>query len=173
MTLLEIVVALTIAAVVLAGAHAIVGSLAAQASLLDDTDRADAIAGNGERLLRAFALDARAGVEPSATFAGQATAVAWDSWCAVPNGWKERCRVNAELVHHLGDEGTELRLTTSVGDSLVVLHAPSSARLMFLDDARLGGAWVAAWGPATARPVAIGVLSSADTLILATARSVR
>ena len=173
LTLLEVVVALTITAFVLLGARAVVDGIAAIARADDAEDRGHLAAMNGRRLLLELGLDARAGIDPSATFGGDDASATWDTWCRVPRGWKERCRATVSLARD--SVGAALILETSIDRdaTLALVRLDGTPVVAYLDDARFGGRWVPAWGPSTARPVALGVLSQTDTLILPTSRSMR
>lgn len=172
-TLVETMVALTLSAIVLLGAREMIDALARRSTIGDGADREHARRVNGERLLRELVLDSRAGVEPSATFSGAASSLTWDTWCRAPQGWKERCRIDLAARSTADGQGFALVATGPDAIETEVVRDERPLRLAFLEDSRHGGRWSATWGPATARPVAVGIFTDRDTLILPTGRVLR
>lgn len=172
-TLVEVMVALTLSAIVLLGAREVIDTLARRSTTSDRADREHAMRVNGERLLRELVLDSRAGTEPRATFGGVTSALVWDTWCRTPQGWKERCRIDLAVRSSTDGLGFALVATGPDAIEIEVVRDERPPRLVFLEDARHGGRWSATWGPATVRPVAVGVITARDTLILPTGRALR
>lgn len=138
--------------------------------LADDADRlvahaADADArANAERSLRELVLRLEVGTDDARRFAGDERLARFTSWCDVPRGWQERCIVTLALDR----EGTEpvLAASLSTGELLVIRRGLANARLRYLADAARGGTWFRSWGESVTAPLAIAVVSDADTLIL-------
>jgi prepilin-type N-terminal cleavage/methylation domain-containing protein len=166
-TLVEVSVALLLAAIALAGARVTLGAMVDHAAAITAAGRETLVRGNGERTLRALALHAEAGTDTSAAFGGTATGVVFDSWCLTPRGWRERCRVALTLDRDAADPGRySLRAWLPELAPLELLEVPAPARFAFLEDPVHGGTWSATWGPSVVAPSAIGVFSEGDTLIL-------
>jgi prepilin-type N-terminal cleavage/methylation domain-containing protein len=163
-TLVEVMVALLVAAVVLMGARALLRQLA------DDGGRIARAAAEGDRaaaadaLLRAVA--GRLDVSPVADrrFTGEPQGAHFHSWCEVPDGWLERCAASVGVIDLAGE--AVLALTLSTGETVPLRRGFSSAALLYLSDAGGGGQWVRSWGTAITAPVAIGVVVDGDTSIV-------
>lgn len=162
-TLLEVVVALAIAGMLLLGARWVLSAVG------DGTERVSAEAGevdaaaNAERLARDLALrtEVRLGGE---RFRGDARGVRWGTWCDVPAGWQERCRVTLAV---LSTEGRNvLALAFDDGAIVPVREGFTAGQVMYLRSAESGGVWSAAWDSEIAVPLAIGVVMDRDTLVL-------
>ncbi|HEX2780180.1 MAG TPA: prepilin-type N-terminal cleavage/methylation domain-containing protein [Gemmatimonadaceae bacterium] len=163
-TLLEVIVALAVSAVVVLGARMLAEQVGeAGRYVVAAATRADRDA-NGERMLRDLLLRLEVGTSGAANFAGAADSAAFSSWCDVPRGWRERC--NVSLVVHRGEARDTLRVRTSSGLDFAALDRPSPVSLRYLDDAGAGGRWFISWGAGITAPLAIGVVTPADTAIL-------
>lgn len=169
-TVLELIVALAVGGTAILGAAAVLGNVADQAERLTDEARASDAQANGERLLRALAASYVSGFDGGIAFAGERTAATFVSWCHVPDGWQERCRVR--LVLRAGpsaDSFSALVAELSSGSSEVLLSGLPGAgavELRYLDDPAGGGRWFHTWGAGVSAPIAIGVVTATDTLIV-------
>lgn len=170
-TLVELTVALLVGAVAIGGARAVMTTLVDQAARVDSAHAEIATSINGERLLRRLVLEVRTGQEPGSTFSGTAALASFDSRCAMPGGWAEPCRVELRIEPGAGSAENLLIARLSSGERLEVGRLAAGAQLAYLDDAAHGGRWTPRWGPGTAAPLAIGVISSEATLIFPVRRS--
>lgn len=162
LTLLEVIAALAISALVLGAAGALIQSLAdaeqrarqAMARAIDDLAT--------ERVVRSAVLAADlGGTAPLAWLSGPGEALVLKARCPTARGWSEPCA-----------------LTFVPGDTLRVglgTHQASMAdwhveSLLLLQDASLGGLWVDRWLDSLRLPQAIGVVRrqaiGLDTVIL-------
>jgi len=197
----ELLVAVTVGAVVALGARALFEGVAGGAARVA-AERADAATtANGLRVLRALAAQVEVGVfptEPSSGApraeersstaggaAGSGPAVTGDdetlrmaTWCATPSGWPERCLASLTFI---AARTTEVApAVRDVGQDLVAELAPSAPAppthlalvrglhapaFRYLASAASGGRWVARWDD-PAVPLAVGVVTATDTLIL-------
>jgi Prokaryotic N-terminal methylation motif len=169
-TLISVMVALAIGAITIGGARAVTIALVDHAQRLDDAHAQVSEAINGERLLRRLVLESEAGRDPGATFAGNETQAAFDTWCHTANGWAERCRVELTLAPPVADSMVTLGAALAAGERLTLGRFKAPVRLAFLEDAAHGGTWSARWGPSTAAPMAIGVFAADVVLIVPTRR---
>ena len=165
-TVLEVIVALTVGAMVLVGARVMLGAIADGGEAIRGQATANDRDANTERLLRTLLRQ----VETSAAgadFGGDRGTLAFSSWCAVPGGWQERCRVSVSVVETIGQ--SRLVATLSTGESFELLYGFSAAEWRYVGDAARGGTWFEVWGEGIALPVALGLLvrrdSVADTLL--------
>jgi len=163
-TLIEVVFALVVSAIVILGARAMLDEtgddalrIAAQAQRVDR----DA---NAERELRALVLHLELGAGESSQFAGDPGRASFSSWCDAPGGWQERCAVTLALVTRA--RGVALVAHTSVNGDIVVRDSVRSGALRYLTRVSGGGEWIRVWGAGITAPLAIGVILDTDTLIV-------
>ena len=159
-TLVELMVALVVSAVVVLGARQLLEQLGESAHrTVAAVARADRAA-NGERLLRDLAGRLEVGTSDAARFSGGPGETRFASWCAVPSGWEERCTVS------LVARGSSLVASFGGADTLTLLTRDAPIELRYLDDPRAGGRWFTSWGTGITAPLAIAVISGADTMIV-------
>jgi prepilin-type N-terminal cleavage/methylation domain-containing protein len=165
-TLVELLVAMLVGGMAIAGARLVFVTLA------DQADRITAVAGdldrvaNGERILRALVGRMEIGSTPSTGFGGDAGRTTFTSWCDVPDGWQERCRVTL-AVAPVDSAGRTHVLAAIIenGEAIPLLSAPTIG-LRYLGDASNGGVWYSVWSRGITAPIAIGVITGADTMIV-------
>lgn len=163
-TLIEVVVALVVSAIVMLGARAMLGEVGDDAlRILAETQRLDAEA-NGERTLRSLVRQLDLGSGEGSQFAGDPRQVSFSSWCDVPSGWRERCAVTLTLEPSAGNNALVIR--TSKGTALVVRDRIGTGELRYLTTVTGGGEWIRVWGAGITAPLAIGVILDSDTLIV-------
>ena len=163
-TLIEIVVALVVSAIVLLGARALLEEVGDDAvRIAGSAERVDADA-NGERMMRALVFELELGSGESQQFAGDPQHAAFSSWCEVPAGWQERCSVDITVERKR--EGSALMVHTSKGGSIVVRNRIANGSLRYLTAVSGGGEWIRVWGAGITAPLAIGIILDADTLIV-------
>ena len=176
-TLLEVVVALAITGMVLLGARLVFGQLADGAERVAEEAAALDREANAMRYLRELVGSAE--VQPAAedgsgerAFVGEAGGVRFWTWCEVSAGWQERCQATLGLLADdsggAGRAGDAAVLAVRVGggDVLTLRRGLRRARLAYLSDAALGGRWMRNWESTVSLPLAIGVLSADDTVIV-------
>jgi prepilin-type N-terminal cleavage/methylation domain-containing protein len=163
-TLIEVIVALVVSAIVLLGARAMLGETGDDALRITvQTQRSDRDA-NAERQLRGLVLHLELGAGESSQFAGDPGRASFASWCDVPGGWQERCAVTLSLVPR--SYGVALVAHTSVNGDIVVRDSVRAGALRYLTRVSDGGEWIRVWGAGITAPLAIGVILDADTLIV-------
>jgi hypothetical protein len=163
-TVIEIIVALFIGAVVVLGARSLLEGLAAQTSRVTTTARDGDRDANGERLLRGLVGRLEIGTDSSRRFGGDEREVHFSSWCDVARGWQERCSVSLALEPTRAGIALVGRLST--GESIVLREAARGEGLRYLADAASGGRWFVRWGDGLTAPLAVGVLLDGDTIIV-------
>lgn len=161
-TLVEVLVALVIGAMVLAGARGLMEGLADHAAATVRVARVGDSIANSERTVRQvvgnIALAPR--LEPS--FIGTPTQAGFASWCPSVFGGLEAC--SAHLLVVRSDTAAEVVLALSTGMRLSIGHG-TTVRLRYLADAGAGGRWHARWDDVLTPPLAIGVLAGTDTML--------
>lgn len=169
-TVLELIVALLVGTIAIAGARAVASAVHDLGTRLDAVHRETSSAFEGERTWRRLVLASEAGRDRDATFAGDARFARFDSWCAVPGGWGERCVVTGMLSLTPSGDSLHLILSSSTGDLLTLGQFPGPGKFLYLDDAAHGGAWIGEWAHGPTAPVAVAIASATDTIIAPTRR---
>lgn len=163
-TLVELMVALVVSAIVVLGARMLLEQLGESAHrTIVAATRADRAA-NGERLLRDLAERLEVGTTDATRFSGEPATASFSSWCDVPSGWQERCAVTLVATNEGGRASLAARLDR--GDAITLFVRDAPIELRYLDDPRAGGRWFTSWGAGITAPLAIAVISGADTLIV-------
>jgi len=166
-TLVEILVALVVGGAAILGARSVLGALA------DHSDRVAAAAAtadraaNGERVLRALLGDLEIGSTKDVTFGGDEGEAQFATWCPTASGWKERCTVRL-VVLQADSIGATFTVASvlSTGEILPLVERDALPKIQYLRDAANGGAWFRTWGAGITAPLAIGILTERDTLII-------
>jgi len=163
-TLIEVMVALVVSGIVLLGARAMLEVSADEAHhiVLAATD-ADREA-NAERVLRAVAGRLEVGIGAGSNFAGQPAMATFTSWCDVPRGWQERCRVLLSIERD--GAANSLVLSTSAGDTICIRSGIRHGTIAYLSSPEAGGSWISVWGTGITAPVALGLFLDRDTVIV-------
>jgi prepilin-type N-terminal cleavage/methylation domain-containing protein len=163
-TLIEVMAALVVSAIVLLGARAMLGAVGdAAARVSAEGARLDTNA-NAEHALRAMVGNLDLGFANEAVFAGDARQVTFVSWCDKPSGWQERCKVAITIEKREG--GDALVVRTARSEAIVVRDRVRSGSLRYLTSVYGGGEWIRTWGAGITAPLAIGIVLDADTLIV-------
>jgi prepilin-type N-terminal cleavage/methylation domain-containing protein len=165
-TLVEVMVALVVMGVVVAGARVVLGQLADDAVRIAAAGAEADREANAERLLRETAgrLEMSSTPGREARFEGHPRAARFRSWCEVPDGWLERCDVSLGFIQVDGEPVLALR--TAGGEPVALRRGFRSGELLYLRDAGDGGAWIHRWGASITAPVALGVVIDGDTAIV-------
>jgi prepilin-type N-terminal cleavage/methylation domain-containing protein len=164
-TLIELIVALFVSGVVLLGARLILESLAAtEARMRDAASTADRRA-NGDRLLRTLFARLEVGTNEAREFGGDERVASFTTWCDVPEGWLERCQAEVGIDTADGG-GAALVARLSTGERVVIRTGFHAGTLRYLNTPAGGGQWFRVWGHGITAPLAIGVITDADTLIV-------
>lgn len=165
LTLVEVVVALTLAATAALLAHAVLGAVSSSATDAVTTGaKADADA-NGERELRRLVGSAEGGA-PARAMRGDSSTVTWSAWCKAPGGWLERCVVRLTIRRDHGAPRLVLRLPAE--GELLIQDSLRAPRLAYLVDGSKGGQWRSAWTERNALPLAVALVSDDGLLLFRT-----
>ena len=167
-TLIELIVALALGAMILVGAHQVLGSLEDETHALAIRSADTETSANGLRLLRAVAGRVEVGTPEAVAFAGTPIEARFTSWCEVPAGWLERCTVVLAVDTIRGAPTLIAHIDNAPAIGLV--PNASAGALRYLNSAANGGQWFRAWSTGVSAPLALGVIRShaghADTLIV-------
>lgn len=167
-TLLEIVLAMSITALVVLAAREISERLTTTGRALH---RATISAGRrtaGNALLRSLVGQIDVGrdsvMERSALFGGTESWAEFLSWCQRGN-WEEHCSVHLQLVPSASGVVILRANISSIG--VVDLDSfPTPVAFRYLLDASNSGRWMNRWSPGPFAPLAIGIVTATDTTIL-------
>jgi hypothetical protein len=164
-TLLELMLALSLAGLVLLGASMLVDQASRTGTVLTRYARTTDAAANGERLLRALLARAQSSTDSARMFVGEPERASFDAWCERPGGWLEICRVALSLQPY--DDRTVIAAALSTGEELPLRAIRGRAVFRYYgtgDSGEIG--WLTAWGRSIVLPVAVGIVTDADTLVL-------
>jgi len=163
-TLIEVVVALVISAIVLLGARAILGEMSDDTRrILGDARSADESA-NAERTLRSVVRQLDVADGPGTEFAGDSMRMNFASWCDGPRGGLQRCELRMSI--ETDSLGKTLLLSGTPGGSIVIRRGFRHSAFRYLDSPAHGGAWIATWAKGITAPLAFGIVVDFDTLIV-------
>jgi prepilin-type N-terminal cleavage/methylation domain-containing protein len=163
-TLIEVLVALLLSGAVLLGARAVLEGLADQSVRIErKASEVDDVA-NAEMILRSAVSQLEIARDEPESFVGGEREARFATWCAVPAGWQERCHAALGIT----PDGAALSLTlrTQQSSGVMVRRPGRFVTLRYLVSAANGGEWVRRWGRGVTAPLAIGVITARDTLIL-------
>jgi hypothetical protein len=162
----EVMVAIVVTTILLAGARALLSQIADRGSHIaaaaGEADRA----ANGEALLRTLAGRLHVSGIPGqeVRFAGEPRATHFRTWCEVPAGWLEACEASLGIITTA--EGNAFALTLSTGELIPLRRGFRSGEILYLRDAENGGRWMTEWGSSTTAPAALGIVIDGDTSIV-------
>lgn len=165
-TLVEIIVAMTVGAIVLVGVRQ---AAVAVADLSDATlARARAVerAANGERSLRQLVGAMQPDSNSTGGLVGDATHAEFDAWCEALDGWQERGRVALSIESDSAAPGMRLVARASGSRAETLIDSNASLAFCYLLDAGEGGRWRTDWDGRLALPLALGVVTGGDTLLV-------
>lgn len=162
-TLVEIMVAIAIGGLVLMGARSLLEALADEEGHVAREAAIHDAHANGERLLRDLVGRMEVGTKEGGSFEGDPGEASFTSWCDVPAGWQERCRVTIAIEGGAGSAGSDgtgpaLVARLSGGRRVVLRTGFRAGELRYLNSAASGGQWFRQWGEGITAPLAIGVL---------------
>lgn len=159
--LLELVLALALTTILLTGLRVLL------LQCMETTRRihlagAEAMAdANAERLLESLFLN----LDRSEQLDGSADHITFRSWCANHIGWQERCSVALSIQRREDTRQLSLRMRSEMFDRTT--RTPLAAtRFVYLLSAADGGEWLTEWSLQLTAPLAVGVITGRDTLIL-------
>ena len=162
LTLLELLLSLSVSAVVLAVAVGIIGGLAvATAAVRRDMERSSGELGS-ERLLRQLVGSVDVQGRTRMYYEGEGDTLRFSSWCPTARGWQERCTVSLVARDSL--------MAAFPGFRMRIGNDGRAYGLLFLSSPGEGGSWIPSWRDSLQLPFALGVVRqralARDTMIL-------
>lgn len=164
-TLIEILAAISILGLAISGAVALLDQLSDGAARIVKESNRVARESNGARLLTRLLLDAQPNADSSKHFRGDENSLELWTFCDVPGGWAEECRVTLSIDQR-GDSSV-LIAGLSGGAALSVRRQAGPAHFRYYNpSAPDDTAWARQWSSNAALPAAIGLVAGGDTIML-------
>lgn len=166
-TLIEVLVALTLTAMVVGAVRGLVEVVGDHALITAERARVIDSDANAERILRNLVGSAELATKDDERFDGTSSGARFMSWCTVPRGWQERCRVALAFERLSGTaDSVALVGTLSTGERLLFRAGHGPGSILYLGSARDGGTWFVAWRHSMAPPPAMAFVIGRDTMIV-------
>ena len=164
-TLIELIAALALTGIVLAGAWGFLVQIDDNRERVIAAAALEARDANGLRLLRALVFSAEPGDDASERFSGTAEAASFVTWCDAPGGWRARCQVSLTVA--AAGRDTSLVTVASVGRQAVTLvRVPGAAALRYADRSGDTLTWIDRWPDGITPPAAVALLTDRETIVL-------
>ncbi len=171
-TLIEVVIALVISAFIVLTGRQMLEAIGGESRRVHRAAEESTLEANADRVLRELVGRMEIGSTIERGFGGTGHQATFSSWCEVPEGWLESCRVS--LTIDSAAHTNALVLTTRLasrdeaqGAQLVMRQGFAYGALRYLSSASDGGVWFHAWGQGITAPLAIGIILGSDTAIVA------
>ena len=148
-TLVEVVVALTIGALVVLLAHQLLAAVADRGRTLTTARTALDRAANARRWLASAFLSLDVGTEGAGRFDGQPDHVTFSTWLLTPEGWLERRQVT------LGVEGGRLQAVVIPGTAIALGDSVRYVDFDYLLERGAESRWVREWVSSVSAPLAV------------------
>jgi len=148
-TLVEVLVALTIAAVVVLLAHQLFAAVADRGKSLMAARTALDRAANARRWLDAAFLSLDVGTDGAGGFEGRLDQVAFTTWLLTPDGWFERRIVS------LARQDNRLVATVTPGREIALSDSVADVAFDYLLEPGAESKWVREWVSPVSAPVAV------------------
>lgn len=155
--LVEVLVALAIGGVVIAGSVSALRTIVQSERALEKSHRAFSTRRNDLRRLQSIASFAVAGQQGI----GTDTSFAFASFCELPEGWRAACDVQ---IRRPAGPLRSLVMSLSVDDSIRI--GGGGTEIRYLVSASNGGAWQRAWYDSDRLPIGMAFIDNADTLFV-------
>jgi prepilin-type N-terminal cleavage/methylation domain-containing protein len=164
-TLVELLAALAISGLALAGATALLDQLGDGSARIARESMRTSREGNGARLLERVLIDATANTDSTKRFRGDENSLELWTLCDAPGGWREECRVTLSIDRIV--DSTVVLAGVPGNTSLSVLRRAGTASFRYFRPA-IGSdtTWATQWSSNASLPVAIGLVTGGDTIIL-------
>ncbi len=173
-TLVEVMVALVVGGMALAGAAMLLSALGGRAEAIETAaERVDRDA-NAERLLQNLFANLDLQGDTTRALVGDERSVSFRAWCDTPAGWLDRCSVRLFFEQEQGVWTLRLALpstrtpppiTKAASSGTVLRSGFHAGGFRYLASAKDGGSWVASWSEIVA-PAAVALIVERDTLLL-------
>jgi prepilin-type N-terminal cleavage/methylation domain-containing protein len=164
-TLVELLAALSICGLALAGATALLDQLGDGSARIARESLRASREGNGGRLLERLLMDASISIDSTKHFRGDDNTLELSTLCDAPGGWREACRVTL-LIDRRGDSSVVLAVVPGSTALPVMRRAGTASFRYFRPMAGTDTTWVTQWSSNASLPVAMSVVARDDSIIL-------
>jgi len=148
-TLIEVVVALTIGAVVVLLAHQLFAAVAERGKTVIAARTALDRAANARRWLEAAFLSLDVGTDGASGFEGRPDHAAFTAWLLTPDGWFERQQVTLSAAER------RLRAVITPGTPIALADSVTDVQFDYLLEPGAESRWVREWVSPVSAPVAL------------------
>ncbi len=148
-TLIEVLVALTIGAIVVLFAHELLGAVADRGRTLTVARAALDRSANARRWLDATFLSLDVGTEGAGGFDGRPDHAAFTTWLLTPDGWFERRTVS------LARNNDRLVASVAPGQPVALMDSVAELALDYLLEPGAESRWVREWVSPVSAPLAV------------------
>jgi prepilin-type N-terminal cleavage/methylation domain-containing protein len=164
-TLIEVMVAMVIGGMAVAGAAALLSALGDRAqAIVHAGAQVDADA-NAELMLRGVVANLDLSRDTTSSFAGDPNNATFRSWCDTPAGWLDHCSVRL-LFGRQGDAAVlRMEVKGAYSSTIDLRSGFRRGRLRYLVEVDRRSTWVDTWSQVGV-PTAVAVIIDADTLLL-------
>jgi hypothetical protein len=164
-------IALIISSIIVLTGRQMLDAIADESRRVHRASELATIETNSDGVLRELVGRMEIGSTVEHGFGGTERQATFSSWCEVPAGWLESCRVSIGI----DSVGTNALVMTTrfaslqegQGARLVLRQGFAHGALRYLNSATDGGVWFHAWGQGITAPLAIGIILGSDTAIVA------
>lgn len=164
-TLVEMLAAIAILGLAIAGAVALLDQLTDGAARITREAARSAREGNGARLLTRLLMDTRSSADTSKRFRGDENTLELWTLCDVAGGWAQECRVTLGIDRRADSSVVVAGLPATA--LLAVRRQAGSARFRYYNPSAPDDTlWVREWSSNVTLPVAIGLVAGRDTIVL-------
>jgi prepilin-type N-terminal cleavage/methylation domain-containing protein len=162
-TLIELLAALSISGLVILGGVLLVDQVTDASARIVRSGVFAARDANGFRVLRQLMLDARVTPDTLDRFRGDERSAELTTMCRESRGWLAPCRAKLDVDWRTDSSVVVAHLST--GEALELLRRPGAVELRYFDMLSVDSTWRGRWALSIAMPVAIAVVSAADTSV--------
>jgi prepilin-type N-terminal cleavage/methylation domain-containing protein len=148
-TLIEVLVAVTIGAIVVLLAHQLFAAVADRGKALITARSELDGSSNARRWLDATFLSLDVGTDGATGFEGRPDHAGFSAWLLTPDGWFERRQVT------LGAEQGRLRASITPGTPIALVDSVTDVRFDYLLEPGAESRWVREWVSPVSAPVAV------------------
>lgn len=167
LTLIEVLVALVVTAIVVLTGRVIADQLSLSSRATTGALDARLAELEREHELRRSARLVSASLDTLSSFDGGRDRMEFSTRCTVPRGWDEPCRCRFDVQRTNQPVALVRACSAGFAPDTLLLDA-SGISLRYLVDAGSGGRWLEDWGRSSSPPIAIGIVrvDRGDTLIV-------
>jgi prepilin-type N-terminal cleavage/methylation domain-containing protein len=163
-TLIEVIAAIAIGAVAILGGVLLMNQVTDTGLRISRDGRASAHEGNSVRTLRRLLREAQPSFDSTKRFRGDARSLDYITRCQMPSGWTEICHVTVS-IDSIGDSSA-VTAQFDGGNQFVLERHAGLLAFRYFDPVFRDSAWSTRWATSATLPLALGIVSAGDTMVL-------